>query len=153
MRAYVLDSLIAAAISARSHRGAAAPLRDWHQRRYEALARLFLADGPPPPTDRAESLVRGMLDSILDSAIEHAATATTPFDGYLEIPKEVYDLVESHSARVNELRAQTRAELCSLVRTILIRTHPATEGHQVTSADLLREGFDDSDEPDEYDYF
>jgi len=147
-KSYELDDYVWAMVAAVSYRKAVPQLKDWHERRRAALESTLIPSAKAPEESGAFAL-----NSMLERTIELAAKVQTPFSGIMEFPSEAYKVVEPHAKPLEDLADRTRAELRALARSILVQLHPGLEHRRVTSEDLKRNGFDDSNEPDPDDYW
>jgi hypothetical protein len=145
---YDINSLIEALVSAERHCSSAPELRDLHQARAVALSHALGASEVHAAARRAGG------DFMLTHAIASAALCKRhPFEGFLECPKEVYELVQLHAADISHLSHELYKAWLALARTLLIRSHPHLANATATSDALRSLGFDDESEPDELDFF
>lgn len=144
---YGVDDYVDAMVSAAIFRKAAPPLRNWHAGLFGSLERALVPNAPLDETGARA------LTSLLETVVALAAAVRTPFSGIYEFPRDAYQVVEPHAQPLEDLATRTRSELRALARTILVHLHPGLERRTVTSEDLMKLGFDDSDEPDPDDYF
>ena len=146
---YNVDSLLNALVSAECYRTAAPELRDWHQARADALREalgLEKNDSAGPATIIAEHMVK----RAIAEAAEHA---DHPFSGYMECPKELYELVQPYGVSISDAQRKLYDEWIALAGALFIRIHPHLADASTTSEQLQALGFDDSDEPDALDFF
>ncbi len=148
-KTYTYEDLISAYLDARRFQNAHADLKAYHTELYRYLSRLFEADfdKPVPTADwRREALWR-----LFHSTIRRYEETSSPFAGILEAPKEITELYRLHGKRLSESCNQLKQHYFLLLCDLHKRIYGDT-GSPITSEDLKRQGFDDSTEPDEYDY-
>jgi len=146
---YNIDSFLESLITAEQYKSAAPELRDWHQARAAALSTALGLEkddsaGPAP------IIAEHMLKRAIAEAAEHAEH---PFSGYMECPKELYELVQPYGVSISDAQRKLYDEWIALARTLLLRIHPHLADAATTSEQLQALGFDDSNEPDALDFF
>ena len=146
---YDINAFVTALVSAEEYKNAAPELRDWHLARATALAKALHVEKDKIGTESLGD-VEHMLNHAITAAAAHAAH---PFSGYLECPKELYEIVEPHAGSISEAQRKLHDEWLNLARALLLRFHPHLADAATTSEQLRGFGFDDSDEPDALDFF
>jgi hypothetical protein len=146
---YDIDRFLEALITAERNKNAAPELRDWHLARAAALSTAL-------GLEKGESASRAPIgaDNMLNRAIAAAAEfGVHPFSGYLECPRELYELVQPYAASLSDLHGKLYKEWFAMARALLLCIHPHLADAATTSEQLQALGFDDSNEPDELDFF
>ena len=149
-RTFGRRDLVSAYLSARRHRQAAEELRDFHQRRYRALASALGCDLDTGPEHGGQPAAR----HLIRSTIESFEAVGTPFDGLMEASAQIAALYEKHGAVLSDtadlLRFQHKALLVDLVEL----AYGLGPDRVVTEDELRAAGFDlDTREPDPLDFW
>lgn len=152
--------LIDAWLAARSASRAAPELRDWHARRYHALANAFgvvlerPGDGPATsaswlarssefgPAAAADPTNRWALHDLFTRVGDALLTLRSPFADYLEAPAPVVTLLHRWSPSIDAAADDLRDRYVDLMEELLEAIWGVGPGRVVSAADLHRHGFD-----------
>lgn len=147
MNPYDIKAFIRVYLEALKFEKALPDLKDYHQNRYEALCQAFGFDFRQVPKEFEIQMLMGLFQNCarIINGTEGA------FGGYLEAPQSIakiharHGLIISRSAEaLNKAHIALMTDIAEQVYGPCIR--------EFTSAELLTFGFDDSCEPDEFDY-
>jgi hypothetical protein len=141
MTVYTIHDLIVARIQAQRTRNfRQADLAEYYRRRNEALQAAF---GIHFTHEELPSTAPRALPMLFTSTIDSYLALRTPFSGYLEAGLGVAEMAEEFGQPFQMLYEQGIAEHWKLLNTLFERWY-GTVTKTVTSEDLLRYGFDDS---------
>jgi len=149
-KTYTYKDLIEAYCSLKRFQRAHRDLKDYYSGLYEGLSAFFQVDFDEPLC--GEDRERKALRRLFDSAIRYRREVSTPFSGMMEAPAVTLEIYHLYGRRLNELCDQLK-ELYFLLLCDLYRRIYGDSGRSITSEALKRQGFDDSAEPDELDYW
>ncbi len=150
-RTYDYRDLVRIYIKKKRFENAAPGLRDYYAELYNILRRFFGADLDQladPEDRRTDSPGYGHL---FERCLESCLGVYSPFGGYLEAPREICDLYEGHGKKMNNLVDQYKDACFDLMCEIYVLVYGKTD-KKITSGELCKRGFDDSEEPDELDF-
>jgi hypothetical protein len=148
---YGYKEFIEAFILKERYKDAAPELRDYHAGLYDHLRDFFGADLDRLVSTKDWTRERHGLDLLFRRTLEGYLGISSPFGGFLEAPREICDLYESYGGRI-DVAVDSYQEAClDLMCEIYRLIFGATDKH-ITSVELRKLGFDDSEEPDELDF-
>jgi len=151
-RTYNYKDLIKAYISAKRYQDASPELRDYYADLYSCLSSFFGIDLIEIEQKANLKSQYCGLDSLFHKALDQYLGISSPFSGFLEAPRRICDLYKKYGKRLTEIENAYKAACFDLMREIYKIVFGATD-KQITSDELKRLGFDDSEEPDELDFF
>jgi hypothetical protein len=151
-KTYDHRDLVRTYVLAKSYEKAAPELRDYYGGLYSGLSSFFGADlDQIGSISDAESDSFGM-DHLFNRCLEQYLRVSSPFGEFIEAPRRICDLYEKYGKRLTEIENNYKAACFDLMCEICRIVFGATD-KQITSDELKRLGFDDSEEPDELDFF
>lgn len=148
-KTYTYQDLISAYLDVQRFKNAHPHLKGYHTELYRRLSMFFDVDFEKPLP--GEDGQREELRRLFHSTIRHYRNISDPFSGMLEAPKEINDLYQIHGKRLTELCGQLRQQHFALLCDLYKRMY-GDRGRSITSKILKRQGFDDSAEPDKFDF-
>ena len=163
-QSYSTHDLADAIVIAWKYSDALAPLRDFYKQRATAMCAAFgakLAARHIEPGLKSSELLdtpgltrdEENLIGEIGHFIHSVNSVSSPFDGYLEAPKIVFELYRKHSKHIKELVSSLRSANLNLLTDALCKVYHIDPNHTVTDDDLLEHGFDpDQPWPDPDDY-
>jgi len=151
-KTYDYRDLIRTFIQKKRYEKAAPELRDYYDELYSVLSSFFGTD-----LDQMEQTEELKPDSpgygrLFERCLESYLDASSPFGGYLEAPREICDLYQAHGKKLKDLVEKYQDACFNLMCEIYVLVYGVTD-KKITSDDLRKLGFDDSEEPDKLDYF
>jgi len=155
--------LIESYIDCQRHAKAPAEKRDWHMRRYHALASAFgcllekPGDGPAVPASWLASHdtplpfgpgiwsdpnARWSLHHLFLSTVDAYRSIDTPFSRFVDIPPAVVAMHSRHSATIDARVADLRASYMALIEDLVEAIWGIGADRVITGSELRRHGFD-----------
>jgi len=148
---YGYREFIKAFILKERYKDAASELRDYHSGLYTHLKDFFGADLDSLVSSENRNQEHNGLDWLFRLTLGCYLSISSPFGGFLEAPREICDLFESHGgkidAAVNGYQKVCFDLMCEIYKIIFGPTDK-----RMTSDELRKLGFNDRDEPDEADF-
>jgi hypothetical protein len=155
--------LIEAYIDCQRHARAAAEKRDWHMRRYHALASAFdcllekPGDGPAVPASWlashetplpfgpgiwADPNARWSLHQLFVTTVDAYRSIDTPCSRFVDIPPAVLTMHSRHGGGIDERIAELREAYMLLIEDLVEAIWGIGPDRAITAAELRRHGFD-----------
>ena len=148
-RLYDASAFISAYLDHRRYITHTNELGAYHHTRYAALVAVFGVDVERPLPDETALGERVLWELFHDAAARYLAEST-PFEGIMEAPRIVGELMTVHARRLAAARGAVKRELLAMQVTIfgaLYGEHPA-----VSESALYAHGFAGGPEPNPYDF-
>jgi hypothetical protein len=143
---YGVRALAETIVEAHRWRNALPELRDYHATKRSALLTALGADETGPR--------RADLDGLLDATVERLASASSPFEDFLEAPDQVIALHRRHGQHIDTALTGLRAALMALLVDLVVEAYAIPRDRTVTGEELLPHGFDPrTAEPDPLDFW
>lgn len=164
-RTYQAVDLVRSYLDAREFRAAHSDLATYHGDRYRALARAFTTDldayaaGVLQRDQGTDALFQDANANtaalaLFAAAVRQYELTTTPFDGLMEAPRTLAELIHFHAPTLQTLAESTREALVLLMRDLLVELAPHVTHLRCSSHELSTFGFDDRrEQPDPLDYW
>jgi hypothetical protein len=151
-KTYNYKDLIKAYISAKRYQNASPELRDYYAGLYSCLSSFFGIDLHEIEQNANLKSQYCGLDSLFHKALDRYLGISSPFSDFLEAPRNICDLHDTYGIKLSELEDKYKGVCFGLMCEIHRIIFGATD-KQITSDELKKLGFDDSQEPDELDFF
>jgi len=150
-KVYTYKDLIKIYILQKQYAQAAKPLQEYYARLYKHLKNFFGTDLDALEQREGYGAELTGLDSLFRCTLECYCNTSSPFDCLIEVPKPISVLYETHGILLNDRMASYK-EACFALLCDIYCTMFGKNERKISSQELNKLGFNDSEEPDPLDY-
>ncbi len=150
-RTYGYRDLIRTYILEKRFENAAPPLRGYYSELYSILSSFFGVDLDRIQEAEDLRVPRAEYTRLFQSCLESYKRAHSPFSSYIEVTRQLARLYETHGRKLDYAAEKYKDACLDLMCEIYCLVYGPTES-KITSDELKDRGFDDSEEPYEFDF-